>query len=285
MSVNKDFSVVDDFEGNFPNAQKLKVLVEGSSISSAVLENEKVIIIPDSNLVRFVFDQELSSEDEGTLNNIVSNYTAPKRLKIYDYIDINSFSECLDCCPPKDISYDILGLYKKETFVYGDLTEIIYYVERDGDTFSIPIVKEVREYNIVDTVYESRTITISWYYEDETLCSDTKIINKTYDPPKGIQAIERKRNNIMASVKTNLIGYLLLTGEETTKLDAIALAKAFLSDYVSEISKYKEGTSSPLTTKLTNETGFDWLDNEVTQAGNVTIRNLILNELNYPGAT
>ena len=72
---------------------------------------------------------------------------------------------------------------------------------------------------------------------------------KKYDPPKGIQAIERKRGNIMASVKTNVIGYLMLTGEAGSppvKLDAIVIAKDFLSHYGSEISLYKDGVSSPL---------------------------------------
>jgi len=240
-------------------------------------------ILPDCNFRYWKNDNGTLAEMTAEEKDLVDNPIPSPYVKIYDYMgsaiyDIKDFA-----VPPKNFPYNVLPLYKKETLVKGDLIEAICYGNYDDstDTFSIPIVKEVRTYFMDSGIYTSRPMTITWYWDDGTEHPDTKSKLKYYTPRKAMAAIKKKRANIIDTVSTNLIGYLLMTGEASTKEDAVVIAKAYLDNIDIEVGKYLKGTESSLIGNVTNDVIHTWLNNAVTQAGGLTIRALILNEIDY----
>jgi hypothetical protein len=221
-----------------------------------------------------------------TFNNVNNEFSlelanlinSKKNYKIFEYITENKSTEEKTVIP-KDISYDILGLHKKETVVNGDLIEVTYYGEYDENTkiHSNPVIKENRTYTISDNVYTKRDIDIVWYYDDETESDDTKHVTKHYDTNKGMAAMKIRRQNILTSSKTNLVAYLAMSGAGTID-ECQLIGIAFLEDLGVGISLYADGNTSVILNTITNST-HTWLDNQVPQINNYTIRNLMLAEL------
>lgn len=204
-------------------------------------------------------------------------------LEIYNHLQVN-FETTDRTVSPKDQPYNILGLYKDETIVDGDLIQVIYYatLKEDG-SLEKPVVRENRTYVYENEHYKSRQIDITWYYQDGSDCLDTKTTIKLFTPAKAMQAIERKRANILASVKLNLIGYIMMDGTDYTTARTMAIP--LLSKYGDEVSVYASGYSDPLINALQNEsaTEYNWLDDTVTQLEDKTIRELVIYELDFMG--
>jgi hypothetical protein len=204
------------------------------------------------------------------------------KLKIYDYIPKYSLRNRILEIPPKEFDYDLLDLVKKITMVYGDITEVVYYAEFNpsNNTYSIPLVKEQYQYYYVNNLPYRRLLTISWYYIDGTLCTETKTKQKYYNAIDSMIALKSKRSNIIADIKISLVGWLLMSGSVSNMNDSVSTAKGFLEQVINDIKLFEDGNSIPLIAILTN-TNNSWLDNTIPQLGK-TIRLAILEQINYP---
>jgi hypothetical protein len=90
--------------------------------------------------------------------------------------------------------------------------------------------------------------------------------------------LRSRRQGVMDTLKIGIVYWLVMTGEATGVDDAKEIAKVFLREMLLKTIGYIEGDEDPLIDAITAATE-DWLDNEVAQAGNKTIRTLILDRL------
>jgi hypothetical protein len=188
--------------------------------------------------------------------------------KIYKYTDITPEFYMIT---PVDVNYNILGLHKKRTVIKGELKTVEYYGEYDEttNTYSDIVLKETRDYHRDENnLIIKRVLTIEWYYLDDTKSPYTKNTIKYYSIDEKIKEGDRRRNNIISSLKLTLFGLL---GQ--------ANGYDLLSVLTQEMSLYRDGSKSPLITKLQNIQK-TYLDNMVPGT-NIVIRDYIVNELTF----
>jgi hypothetical protein len=220
-----------------------------------------------------------------------------KKLQIYNTLVARVHGK-QDNEVPKNFPYNILGFYKDAILQDGKPVTVTYYKNYDFETkiFSVPVVREDYTY-VVTGLFEKRTITHTWFYEDETECSDTKITYKCYGASDGTQlsgkkAINEMRNNIILTVQMKSVGYILATqgltlitatAQEVT--DATDNAKEFSSHLEKETQLYRDGTTNLLVDKLN---AIDTDDTEIYPTntwllfdlgGGTTPRDLLVTEL------
>lgn len=174
-----------------------------------------------------VFNDELSSQDEQRLNNVVNSHT-----KIVDYkkFKINNSEDS-----PELIDYDIIGLHKKRTITFGELVTVQYYNNYDGTTYSDLVVEETRVYNRdANGLAQTRDLTIKWYYKNDVV-GLIKPTTKYYSPAESIEEGINRRSNIIAQAKIYTLG-------------AVGQANAFdlLSTVKNEIQLFLDGYTDPL---------------------------------------
>jgi len=225
----------------------------------------------------YTYNSETETFDKGDLRFPANS---DKYLRIYAYMDDNTNQIKNRFIVPKDFNYKLLPLFKDIVMIDGDITEIIYYGDYSGSSYSIPVIKESFIYTYENNIPTNRELTISWYCEDGTTSPENKVKNKKYNKHQGEKAIKQKRDNIISSMKINLVGYLLSTGEASTSTEAHDIENEFIRDLGINISLYIEGDFQSITDAITAATD-SWLDNTVADQNNDTIRTLLINELNY----
>ena len=137
MANKETYSILDDtFNGEILTSELYKEL-KASSLSSLVAY---IDVDTDSDIIDIHFSVALDSGQKTTLDGIISAHTAQELssdyIEVYNHMNLNSFSIYNKYEVPKDVNYDVLGLYKKVTMVDGDITEVIYYGSYDGETYS-----------------------------------------------------------------------------------------------------------------------------------------------------
>lgn len=234
----------------------------------------------------FYFPAALSEFEKGNLDMAMADRgfnfstsaetsTGEKDLAIYNYISDKNVAKNK---VPKDQDYGVLGLYKKNTLVDGDLVRVEYFGAFDGQDFSLPVVREDRVYTFNSGIFVRRDMTITWFYSDGTDCADVKTTVKHYDGLAGMRSIHAKMKNILSSAQMNLMIYLIASGQAADLAAAQAIGKEFMRSFPAEMSLFTEGDRAPLVDFLTADTAHAFLDATVPPSGQ-TIRSLLIAEV------
>jgi hypothetical protein len=136
---------------------------------------------------------------------------------------------------PIDLDYDIYGLHKNRTFNQGELQQVDYYRNYNGETYSDLVVSESRTYqrNVMGLV-EYRTQVSTWYLTDDSVgCTKTTI--KYYNIQEAMQEAETRRSNLLSNAK-------LYTASQVGMENALDFMKAVNN----EISLYIQGEQDSL---------------------------------------
>lgn len=181
------------------------------------------------------------------------------------------------------IDYDILGLFKKQTFVKGDLVLVEYFLNYDeiNNVYSGLVIKEERIYYRVETRLRKREMTISWYMSDGTV-GYTKDTVKWYSVlDSGQYGIDRRRN-IVEEVKI-IVVYLIMVTEQIDRQAAEDLGTPMLAEISDYINFYINNASNAVIDIIQNNATYAFLDNVIgangTSGGYLTIRDYITDAL------
>lgn len=136
---------------------------------------------------------------------------------------------------PSIINYDILGLHKKRTIIFGELKKIEYYKNYDGVNYSDLVLVENRDYiRDINGLVQSRNLEINWFLTNDEVGS-TKNTVKYYSMQEAIQEGLDRRSNIISDTKS-------YTLEQIGQLYSFDL----LSSVKTEIELFIDGYTQPL---------------------------------------
>ena len=170
-------------------------------------------------------------------------------------------------------------LHPERTVILGEMTKVVYYAEFDGVTYSVPVVQEDFVYtrDPATGLASHRTLTISWFLEDDTLGSSTKDLTKFYTSihDKRQEAFRKRSNQVDKASELAVYGQVLLG---TSVSDATTNGQVLFKQWVPEIQRYQDSDTQPLIDNLTNDTT-SWLDGAPAQFGGATIRQAMLAEI------
>lgn len=111
---------------------------------------------------------------------------------------------------PENIDFNIYGLHKELIIASsGFLTDIKYWKNYDGVTYSDLYVHEQREFVVDgDGLAITRKITIHWYFTDDTVGYSRVYPLKYYNKVQSIEEGISRRNNVLAKAKVYCIDTL-----------------------------------------------------------------------------
>lgn len=184
---------------------------------------------------------------------------------------------------PEIVDYDILGLFKKQTFVKGDLILVEYFLNYNEVTnvYSGLAIKEERTYYRVDTRLRKREMTISWYMSDGTVAF-SKFNTKFYSVlDSGQYGIDRRRN-IIEEIKI-IVVYLIMVTEQTDRQGAENLGMPMLAEINDYINYYINNASNAVIDVIIGMNNYSFLNNVIgaagTSGGYITIRDYVIDAL------
>lgn len=144
---------------------------------------------------------------------------------------------------PADINYDILGLHKKRTILYGELIKVEYFKNYNGTDYSDLILEENRIYTRdVNGLVQTRDLNIKWYLTNNTVGFEKNTI-KYYTTQEAIQEGLDRRGNVIADTKS----YTLSQIGQMYSFD-------LLSGVKTEIELFMDGYTQPLRNAIINST-------------------------------
>jgi len=186
------------------------------------------------------FKQTLTQEQETTLNDLMNGLTIdPNYSDNYKFKLTNSFDD------PSTIDYDIYGLHKNLTILFGELRVTDYYRNYDPQTYTYSdlVVKELRDYTRdVNGLVQYRLQTSTWYLNNGTT-GKTTTSTKYYSLPQAIQEGLDRRGNAIAQTKA----YVLSQIGQLYSFDLLTGVK-------NDIQLYVDGYTDPLRLSITNST-------------------------------
>jgi len=155
---------------------------------------------------------------------------------------------------PSDIDFDIRGYHKERIITSGELRTVNYYREYIPETqvYNDLIVKEERLYTRDNVgIVQYRTLTITWYMEDDSIGLVKTGTPKYYSYEEAIQEGIDRRNNMISLAKTTLLRELkLIVGEPTNQ----SYAFDFLLGVSTQMNYFREGYTQPLRDAVANST-------------------------------
>ena len=198
--------------------------------------------------------------------------------KIYNFtknIEPKDFSVA-----PYDLNYDVLGFHKKRTFNKGEIKTVEYYGSYDftGQTYTDLIVKETRTYYRINQMLNRRHLYIEWYLCDGTVGA-IKETWKYYTPEESMAAGERRRRNVISTLKIETIG-LIMQASGLTQSHAEQVGWEFLKEFNYEIDQYVEGVQDLLKNAIMTTQNHGWLDWEIPNTGGITVRMYLYDSIN-----
>lgn len=247
----------------------------------------------DASLWGLDLDQLVSDSGVGTdyASYIATQQTLDQlHCKIYRYLDEGDAESRDPLVPPFPYNYNTgltRRLHPKRIFDHGEMQRVEFYADAtpqpNGSVIYDDLVLTEDYVYVRDSVgfAESRTLTITWYREDETPHPNTKLMEKIYPLDERMQEGKRRRGNVVDNLSLTVSGLLLMTelanngGDQQATLD---MGRALLADYAVEIDNFVEASIQTLYTRLLAETNYAWLDNDI--GGGTTIRMVMLNEIN-----
>jgi hypothetical protein len=254
----------------------------GAAHSLDTNENLDLTEIQIRNEIKKLLTPEQSTGNTSGLTqseiSILQEYNLDSYYTLYDYFETLPYY--VDPSkPPYDYDYDILGLHKKRHFDKGELYKVEYYGDYDfvTDTYSKLLVHEDRTYYRINEMVHRREMNICWHLNNG-LSGATKNTTKYYTRQESIVAGERRRRHIISGIKVNTLGLIMMTSG-VTQLEAQNLGFAFLTQYADAVDVYIEGALQFLYDAILNDSDHSWLNNEVPNAGGLTIRQWMYNEV------
>ena len=178
---------------------------------------------------------------------------------------------------PADIDYKV-GLtngflYRKDTFVKGELQKVIYYAD---EAHTIPVLEARFTYTREGGYAKSRVSERQWYLSTGELCPHIKQKVKIYSYIDASLEGKRRRGNIMEFFTLTVVGTIQAT-EQCTLLEASNKGRVLYQEYKDVMTDFVEASVKDIRTKLTNDTTHACLDYYV--APSETLRAYLLNEL------
>ena len=277
---------VSDLNGNTP----FKWIYTGDTIPNGYIDissllnwgiyGESVLNYNNTRIqMRALLPDSLTGLTQAELD-VVQNYSLDDYCLIYDYIDYSNYANNINPKkPPTSLDYDIIGQHKKRYLVKGELIKVEYYGEYNPTTkqYSKLVVSEDRVYYRVNQMVDRREMVIKWYDNDGSVCV-TKNTTKYYSVTEGIQELDTRRANVIADLKINTVGLIMICSG-VTSVQAQAIGRPMVATYNSEISKYLQGYEAELRAAITNDTTYTWLNSVIPNTGGLTIRMYLLDGL------
>lgn len=202
----------------------------------------------------------------------------PKVLRYAEHHDEDDFSQ-LDYVRGLDIR-----LAPERTFDNGVISHIDYYANVTFDVYGQEVFDDLvvcEEYDYTrnsDGFAVARTLTIKWITEAETEHENTKTRYKTYNLTESIRETDRRRANILADLKTNMIG-LFVAAMGMSVDQAIQTGQTFFEHHINDIVAFKEiGEVQSLLDAIAVDATHTWLDNIIAPPS-TTMRQYMLSVL------
>jgi len=184
----------------------------------------------------------------------------PKVLRYASEYDYDTFTH-LDYGRGLDIR-----LAPKRTFTNGVLTHVDYYASATLDqtgqeVFSDHVVSEQYDYTRnADGFAMARTLTIKWITEAETEHETVKTRFKTYNLTESIRETDRRRSNILDTLKSQMIG-IMVAGMGMSVDQAVQTGQSFFEFHMNGIIAFKEiGEVQALIDAINADTTHPWLE-------------------------
>lgn len=211
-----------------------------------------------------------------------------KNYQIYNYYDPTADATIF----PYKIDY-ITGLnrriYPKNTYVFGELRQTVYYDSRSGTaltgfTYATPVVQETFVYvrNPVTEFPISRTNTIQWYFTDGTLDTQAKVLTKYYDddPVLVMDELVTRRGNNIDCIILSIFQLAYASDNNLIVNDIIVEGRAFFNLHSLDRQLYVMDGALGLADDVRNDTTLPWMDNDISRFSPFpTIRNFIIYQL------
>ena len=218
-----------------------------------------------------------NDELDEAFSEFESDAEYPKVLRYAEDYDPHNFS-LLDYTRGLD-----RRLAPERTFVNGVLTHVNYYASVSlspygTEVFDDLVVVEDYEYTRnADGFALARSMTIKWLTEAETYHEVTKNRFKTYNLTESIRETDRRRRNILDTLKTNMIG-IFVQGMGMTVDQAVQTGQSFFEHHITNIIAFKEiGEVQTLIDAIGADSTHPWLEAPI--APNVTMRQYIMSTL------
>lgn len=222
---------------------------------------------------------------DGSFNEFVN-----KKYQIYAYRE--GYNDIPTTFPDK-IDF-ITGLtrriYPKNTYVFGELRQTVYYENREDDgyggfSYLIPIVQETFSYvrNPTTEFPISRTNTIEWYFDDGTLDKkNSKILAKYYDddPVLVMDELVTRRGNNIDCIILAIFKLAYLSDPLLDINDIIIQGRRFFNLHSTDRQLYMYDGALDLVEDVRSDNTLPWMDNDISSINSFsTIRSFIIYQL------
>lgn len=202
-----------------------------------------------------------NDELAGSYANFLVDSASPKVLRYALWHDEDSFAS-LDYVRGLEVR-----LHPDRQFTNGVITHVDYYADVSFDAYG----QEVFDDLIVTEHYDytrnsdgfavTRTMTIKWITEAGTEHPHTKSRFKTYSLTESIRETDRRRANILDSLKSSMIG-LMVAAMGMTVDGAVQTGQVFFEYHINNIVAFKEiGEVQTLIDAILADDVHPWLDN------------------------
>jgi hypothetical protein len=209
----------------------------------------------------------------------------PSWVKIYRFINVANYG--LEEAPI-DHNYNsglITTLYPKREFLHGELQRVCWFADKGFTDLVIEVNINYTRDSLGFPI--ERTTTRTWYKEDGSAASPTKVTHKEYfnDPILQLKEGVIRRGNLITNLTATVMGLMIATipaleGENELERQAriVLMGRNFLALYKKEFNNFIDDSNKEVITAVTYAQDF-WLDNPNPLAPGTTIRDYIVGEL------
>jgi hypothetical protein len=243
-----------DFNGSVNYGNLHSEITLNPNISTSLFNNNPFSSDAIADTVTIRFDNTLTSPEETELDTVIipSHAGIPSPVRILSLLP-NSYG--IDpLVAPVNLDYKTgltSRLHAKRTIVLGEVTQVEWYQNYDGTTFSDLVIKV----NILYTrdpmglaIY--RDTTREWYHEDSTLAQPIKSTRKWYLGNDRSMELEKRAKNALAAQKTAGLGAIVvdqITNHGKTQSEAVAIGIGYADEWFTyfsqQVSNFKETNS------------------------------------------
>jgi len=264
-------------------ASQLAVELVASGITTPL---DYINISSDTSDVDLFFQATLSGTEESLLSTLVTNHvagTCDQHVKLHKYIAEHEDHTIYDSPTMHNyITGTTLKFFPKRTMIKGEVTRVDYFAD---EALTDLILRVDIEYTR-DALYLAleRTVTRTWFREDDTPAPTQKVTKKIYtiNIDDQMKEAHRRRQNIIDHLLLVVLGMMVATlpGEEMA--DILTDGRSFNHDLQGEFDTYVAVGGEEIVTVVSGTTvsGItgNWIDNVIDGEG-TTIRDYMMEEL------
>jgi len=250
-------------------------------------DNSRVIFDYEGNTIAYETEPTTGYVEDGAFNpaNAVLIEEQPLDCRIYRFIQVNNHDKDI---APIDHNYNTgltTTLWPKRDFSSGELYRVCWFADQAKTEIVIK----------VDIVYNrdplgfpiDRTTTRTWFREDGTEATPTKMTVKEYyaDPILQLKEGVTRRGNLRTNLIANVMGMMmavvpLLSGETEAERQArvVLLGRNFLALYKKEFNDFVDDSNKAIINLVLQAQDF-WLELPNPLAPTTTIRDYVIAEL------